>query len=80
MIKTKKSIYDNPCKCLNTLVVFVSVKLYYKKPALSILVPLGQFDFWEIKKKSCINEILQVSDLVDNIYCIRGTILECICV
>jgi len=42
LIKNKKSTYDNLCKCLNTLVVFVSIKLYYKEPTLSIYTPVGQ--------------------------------------
>ena len=80
LIKNKKSIYDNPCKCLNTLVVFVSIKLYYKKSTLSIPVPLGHIWLLGDKKKSCINEILQVFDLVDSVFSICEAILKCVCV
>lgn len=42
LIENNKSTYDNLCKCLNTLVVIVSHKLYYKEAAWSTYNPGGQ--------------------------------------
>lgn len=77
MIKNKKSIYDNPCKCLNTLVVFVSIKLYYKKSTLSIPAPLGHIWLLGDKKNLALMKFC-VFDLVDNVSSICEAILKCV--